>query len=103
MHDAEYLPLPRPQAFLSFLGRAREWKYTLGLSEDGVEAALSKREMTLYMEALFPCLPAVPPTLLCQRRVMLVRNIISKVKGWLSDYEGRWCNIPSSKLLIPSR
>lgn len=97
MQDAEYLSLPSPQAFLSFLGQAREWKYTLGLSEDGVEAALSKREMTLCMQAWFSCLPIVPPTLLCSRRVILVRNIISKVKGQLNDYEGRWCNIPSSK------
>lgn len=28
MKDAEYLFLPSPQAFLSFLDQAREWKYT---------------------------------------------------------------------------
>lgn len=95
---SEYLSLPSPQAFLSFLGQAREWKYTLGLSEDEVEAALSKKEMTLYMQALFSCSPIVPP-FYYRRRVILVRNIISKVKGHLSDYEGRRCNFSFLKAI----
>lgn len=86
----DYLSPSYPHAFFSFLCQVVEWKCALWFSEDGIEAALSQRKMTLFVQTQFPCLRVAPPTLPCSRRVIPVNNIILTVCG-------QRCNILSSK------